>query len=196
MYEQSMRMPLLVSYPRRVRAGQVHDGIVTNVDFARTILEFAEVPAHPRMQGRSFAGDLTGSPGEPAAEGMYYRCWEHDDIFHKAPAHYGWRDRRYKLIYFYNDGMCIPGAGGFTYPGEWELYDLEADPDELRNVFHAADYRAVRQALQVKLRNAQHAVSDRCGDAGRHPRRQRYDKEQTLAGNAHISDRNVRLHAP
>ncbi|VWX61652.1 Sulfatase [Burkholderiales bacterium 8X] len=160
MYEQSMRMPLLLSYPRAVEAGQVHDGIVTNVDFAKSLLEFTATPAHPRMQGRSFAGDLKGQPTSPPAEGMYYRYWEHDDIFHKAPAHYGWRDRRYKLIYFYNDGMGIPGTGPFTYPGEWEMYDLELDPDELRNVFHSPEYRAVRQAMQAKLSEAQRAVGD------------------------------------
>jgi len=160
MYEQSLRMPLLMSYPRRVAGGQVHDGIVTNVDYAQTLLDFAGVAPHPRMQGRSFAGDLLGAPTAPPAEGMYYRYWEHDDIFHKAPAHYGWRDRRYKIIYFYNDGMGIPGTGFFTYPGEWELYDLQADPDELRNVFHAPEYRSVRDALQLKLRRAQEAVGD------------------------------------
>ncbi len=160
MYEQSMRMPLLVSYPRAVAAKQVFEGIVTNVDFAQTLLEFAGVPAHPRMQGRSFAGDLRGDPTSPPAEGMYYRYWEHDDIFHKAPAHYGWRDQRYKIIYFYNDGMDIPGTGAFCYPGEWELYDLQEDPDELRNVFHDPGYRAMREALQVKLWQAQHAVGD------------------------------------
>jgi arylsulfatase A-like enzyme len=144
-----------------VPAGQVHNGIVTNVDFAQTLLDFAGAPAHPRMQGRSFAGDLVGAPTSPPAEGMYYRYWEHDDIFHKAPAHYGYRDERYKLIYFYNDGMGIAGTGPLTYPGEWELYDLEADPDELCNVFNDPAYRAVREALQVKLWQAQCAAGDR-----------------------------------
>lgn len=161
MYEQSLRMPLLLSYPRAVPAAQVHDGIVTNVDFARTLLAFAGSEAHPRMQGRSFAGDLVGAPTSPPAEGMYYRYWEHDDHFHKAPAHYGWRDTRYKLIYFYNDGMGIPGTGPFTYAGEWELYDLQADPDELRNVFHDPAYRALCEALKLKLWQAQAAVGDR-----------------------------------
>jgi arylsulfatase A-like enzyme len=160
MYEQSLRMPLLLCYPRAVRAGQVHDGIITNVDFAQTLLDFAGAPAHARMQGRSFAGDVTGQPSSTPAEGMYYRYWEHDDIFHKAPAHYGWRDKRYKIIYFYNDGMGIPGAGAFCYPGEWELYDMAVDPDELRNVFHDPAYRNVREALQVKLWQAQQAVGD------------------------------------
>lgn len=160
MYEQSMRMPLLFSYPRAVGAGQVFEGIVTNVDFAQTLLEFAGAPAHPRMQGRSFAGDLRGAPTSAPAEGMYYRYWEHDDIFHKAPAHYGYRDQRYKLIYFYNDGMGIPGTGTSCYPGEWELYDLLEDPDELRNVFHDPGYRTIRQGMQVRLWKAQHAVGD------------------------------------
>lgn len=161
MYEQSMRMPLLISYPRVVPAGQVHAGIVTNVDIAQTLLDFAGAPAHPRMQGRSFAGDLAGTPTSPPADGMYYRYWEHDDCFHKAPAHYGWRDARYKLIYFYNDGMGLPGTGAFAYPGEWELYDLQADPDELHNIFHDPAYRERREALQRRLWQAQHAVGDR-----------------------------------
>ena len=160
MYEQSMRMPLLLSYPRAVEAAQVHDGIVTNVDVAQSLLDFAGVPAHPRMQGRSFAGDLRGAPGSPPAEGMYYRYWEHDDVFHNAPAHYGWRDHRYKIIYYYNDGLGLPGTGPFVYPGEWELYDLQADPDELRNVYDDPAYRKVRDALRQRLWMAQQAVGD------------------------------------
>ena len=160
MYEQSMRMPLLVSYPSAVAAGQVHQGIVTNVDFARTLLDFAATEAHPRMQGRSFAGDLRGQPTTPPAQGMYYRYWEHDDIHHKAPAHYGYRDHRYKLIYFYNDGLGIAGTGTGRYPGEWELYDLETDPDELHNVYNDPAYGAVRTQLQRALWQAQHAVGD------------------------------------
>lgn len=160
MYEESLRMPLVLSYPRRIPAGQVHTGIVTNVDFAQTVLDAAGVPHHPRMQGRSFLADLTGEPGPPPAEGMYYRYWEHDDVFHKAPAHYGYRTSRYKIIYFYNDGMGIPGTGAFTYPGEWELYDLEADPEELRNVYDDPAYREIREEMKVRMWHAQAALGD------------------------------------
>src|SRR5690606_36516748 len=86
MYEESSRMPLLLSYPRRLPAGQVHAGIVTNVDWARTILDAAGVEAHPRMQGRSFWGDLAGPDAahaddedEPPAVGFYSRYWDHHD---------------------------------------------------------------------------------------------------------------------
>jgi hypothetical protein len=56
--------------------------------------------------------------------------------------------------------MGIPGTSMFTYPGEWEMYDLNADPDELNNVFHDPTYRTVRDAMQVKLQEAQAAVKD------------------------------------
>ncbi|GAA4045545.1 sulfatase family protein [Agromyces indicus] len=160
MYEESLRMPLIMSYPRAVEAGTVHDGIVTNVDFAQTILDAVGAEHHPRMQGRSFWGDLVGEPSSPPADGMYYRYWENDDWFHKAPAHYGYRDHRYKLICFYNKSLGLAGAGFFEYPVEWELYDLERDPEELRNVYGDPEYRDIRQRLSAKLAQAQAAVDD------------------------------------
>ncbi|WP_255372120.1 sulfatase/phosphatase domain-containing protein [Cellulosimicrobium sp. CUA-896] len=170
MYEESIRMPFLLSYPRALDGGRVHDGIVTNVDLARTILDAAGVEPHPRMQGRSFwpelaghhgTGDHADPPPDPPARGFYYRYWEHDDVFHKAPAHYGYRDDRYKIVYFYNDGTGLAGTGPFTYPGEWELYDLERDPEELHNVADDPAYADVRARLEVDLWHAQAAVDDR-----------------------------------
>ena len=161
MYEESLRMPLVMSYPRRVAAGAVHDGIVTNVDFAQTVLEAAGVPAHPRMQGRSFWADISAeSEPPPPAEGAYYRYWEHDDTFHKAPAHYGYRTAEHKIVYYYNDGMGLPGTGPFTYSTEWELFDLEADPDEVRNVYDDPAYADVREDMKRRMWHAQREVGD------------------------------------
>ncbi|MEU6642724.1 sulfatase [Saccharomonospora sp. NPDC046836] len=160
MYEESLRMPMLLSYPARVGTG-VHDGIVTNVDFAQTILEAAGVASHPRMQGRSFWNDISGeAPAPPPAAGMYYRYWEHDDVFHHAPAHYGYRDDRYKIIYYYNDGQGVAGTGPFVYPGEWELFDLEADPQELRNVYDDPAYKEIREELTVRMWAEQQRLGD------------------------------------
>ncbi len=160
MYEQSLQMPLLLRYPREVAAGQVHDGIVSNVDFAQSLLDAAGVPHHERMQGRSFWPDLTDGPGAPPADGLYYRYWEHDDVNHSAPAHYGYRTERHKLIYFYNDGLGVPGASSVTYPPEWELYDLEVDPDEVRNVYADPAYAAVREDLKARMWRAQADLGD------------------------------------
>ncbi|GAA1724647.1 sulfatase [Isoptericola hypogeus] len=161
MYEESIRMPFLLSYPRALPAGREHDGIVTNVDLARTILDAAGVEPHPRMQGRSFWADLVDAEAAtPPAEGFYYRYWEHHDGVHHAPAHYGYRDEAYKILYFYNDGLGLPGTGWPTFAGEWELYDLERDPDELRNVADDPGYADVRARLEVALWKAQQAVGD------------------------------------
>jgi arylsulfatase A-like enzyme len=161
MDEQSLRMPLLLSYPARLPGGRVFGDIVTNVDWAQTVLDAAGVAPHPRVQGRSFWPDLLDVPAAPMAEGMYYRYWEHDDVFHKAPAHYGYRTARYKLIYFYNDGLGIPGCGTFTYPPEWELYDLEAGPAELRNVYHDPGYAEVREQLKAAMWREQARLLDK-----------------------------------
>ncbi|WP_166843952.1 sulfatase [Isoptericola sp. BMS4] len=161
MYEESIRMPFLLSYPRRLPAGGGHDGIVTNVDLARTILDAAGVEPHPGMQGRSFWPDLVGGEApEPPPEGFYYRYWEHHDGVHHAPAHYGYRDARYKLVYYYNDGLGLPGTGWQRFGGEWELFDTEADPDELRNVADDPAYAEVRHRLEAALWRAQAAVGD------------------------------------
>lgn len=160
MYEESLRMPFVLSYPRGILAGQRFGGIVTNVDIAQTILEAADVPSVDRMQGRSFWRDLTGQEALPAADGVYYRYWENDSPLHHVLAHYGYRDERYKIIYFYNDGLGVPGSGPYTYPPEWELYDLRDDPDELRNVYFDPDYEEARELLTAKLWLAQAAVGD------------------------------------
>ncbi len=160
MYEESLRMPFVLSYPRRVGAGKAFDGIVTNVDMAQTILDAAGVEHHPRMQGRSFWPDLVEQQELPPTEGMYYRYWEHDDMIHKAPAHYGYRTDRYKLIYFYNEGFGLPWTSFFTYPAEWELYDLEADPAELNNVYDDPAYREIREELKTAMWREQSRLDD------------------------------------
>lgn len=160
MFEESLRMPFVVSYPRRVEPGAPVDAIVSNVDMAQTLLDAAGVAAHDRMQGRSFWPELAGEPGAERAAGVYYRYWENDDWIHKAPAHYGWRTERFKLIYYYNDGFGLPFTGPFTYAPEWELYDLAADPDELVNVYDDPAYAAVREELKAAMWREQSRLGD------------------------------------
>ncbi|WP_084102491.1 sulfatase [Demequina sp. NBRC 110051] len=160
MYEESIRMPVIMSYPRRLPAGTREEGILTNVDIAQTVLDATGIDAPQRMQGRSILGAIeAGETGR--RDGFYYRYWEHDDVFHKAPAHYGYRTDRYKLIYYYNDGLGIPGTGEFTYAGEWEMYDLETDPDETCNVVHDPHYADIARHLRRRLLREQRDVGDR-----------------------------------
>ncbi|WP_460800672.1 sulfatase family protein [Microbacterium sp. GXF6406] len=161
MYDESLRMPLVMSYPNRIPARREPvEQIVTNVDFAQTILDFAGVEPVERMQGVSIVRQLTDAPDEPTREAMYYRYFENDDIDHHALAHYGIRTERYKLIYFYNDGLGLPGSSPHTYPPEWEMYDLEADPEELNNVYLAPAYAEIREQLKVQLWQLQASLGD------------------------------------
>ena len=160
MYEQSIRMPFVLAYPRAVTAGQRHDRIVTNVDIAATLLDAAGVAVPERMQGRSFWGDLTADLDQSDDEGFYYRYWMHDDSSHHVGAHYGYRTRHHTLIYFYNDGLGVPGCSDRRFPPEWELYDLDADPAQLVNVADDPAYAAVREDLEARMWLAQKAVGD------------------------------------
>ncbi|MHB1171230.1 MAG: sulfatase family protein [Lacisediminihabitans sp.] len=161
MYDEALRMPLVISYPAQIPAdGEPMAHMVTNVDFAQTILECVGVEPHPRMQGMSFWPQLTDDPQKPTHSAVYYRYFENDDIHHHALAHYGIRTDRYKLIYFYNDGLGLPGSSGLSYPPEWEMYDMQTDPAELVNVYHDPAYRQKREELKVVMWDLQNKLKD------------------------------------
>ncbi len=159
MYEQSIQMPFVMSYPNRIPAGTAVEALVTNVDIAPTILDAAGLDIPERMQGASFLAHAAGEDA-PQADAVYYRYYEHDDIWHHAFAHYGVRTERWKLIYFYNDGLGLPGCGAAIYPPEWELYDLEADPDELNNVYGCEGFEEKTAELRARLRELQTELGD------------------------------------
>ncbi|MDJ0952586.1 MAG: sulfatase [Acidimicrobiia bacterium] len=160
MYEESLGMPLLIQYPPRVEAGTTCDEIVVNVDYGPTLLDLmgVEIPGH--VQGRSFAPLLDGQRPADWPESMYYRYWMHRDGAHNTPAHYGVRTKTHKLICYYNDPLGQEGANGPADPIEWELFDLAADPHELRNVIDDPAYAAVRAELAAELARLQADLGD------------------------------------
>lgn len=161
MYDEAIRMPLLMAYPRAIEAGLQIDEIVTNVDFAKTFCDFAGVPVHEGAQGRSFKDLLEKKPVENWPQSMYYRYWEHDDPIHAACAHYGIRTHDYKLICYYSDGMGLELTGDANYPIEWEMFDLNKDPMELNNVYGAAEYAEIQADLVKQLDEIQREVGDK-----------------------------------
>ncbi len=180
MYEESLRMPFLVRYPREIPAGSSSDDLAINVDFAQTLLDYAGVEAPPEMQGRSLRPMLAGStPGDWQAA-VYYRYYENEN-HHNTSAHYGIRTKRHKLIFYYYDGLGLKGTVDhmcrrkWAFPfateelsppfePEWELFDLEKDPLEMQNVVDDPAYAGVVQELKAEL----HAIQQRIGDE-RHP---------------------------
>lgn len=159
MYEESLRMPFLIQYPRELPAGTVSDAMVLNIDFAPLLLDYAGVQIPASMQGRSFRPILRGEKVENWRTSMYYRYWMHM-AHHCVPAHYGIRTERYKLIYYYGDPMGMSGAVPKPTPPEWELFDLEKDPHEMNNVYNDPHYSDVVEQLKEELARLQTEVGD------------------------------------
>lgn len=159
MYEESLRMPFIVRYPREVAPGTVNRDMILNVDFAPTFLDYAGVDVPRAFQGASFRELLAGRLPDGWQTSMYYRYWMHL-AHHHVYAHYGLRTTRYKLIYYYADALGQPGAVDDTREPEWELFDLAEDPCELHSVYHDPAYAAVVATLRAELRRLQERVGD------------------------------------
>jgi arylsulfatase A-like enzyme len=148
MYEESMRTPLIIRYPDGIEAGLVTDALVVNLDTAPTLLDFADVPVPPEMQGRSLRPLTQGRTPDDWRRGVYYHYSEYPHGWHGVRPHYGIRTDRHKLIHFYGELEA------------WELYDLEMDPGELTNLYGIADHAEITRALTEQLRALQRAFGD------------------------------------
>jgi arylsulfatase A-like enzyme len=137
MYEESLRMPLIVRWPGQVPAGKRRDDLVQNLDFAQTFLDAAGVKQPADMQGRSLLPLLQSTEEQPWRDSVYYHFYENPG-WSFVPRHYGVRTDRYKLIHYYRIG-------------QWELFDLEQDPDELDNRIADPSLALVRKDLEKEL---------------------------------------------
>ncbi|ETS73713.1 hypothetical protein PFICI_14659 [Pestalotiopsis fici W106-1] len=161
MYEESFQMPFLIRYPQEIKAGSTCNDIICNVDFAPTFLSFAGLSAPNYMQGVDFRPLLRGETPSDWQGVAYHRYWMHNDIIHNAYAHYGCRDQRYKLIYWYNEDFGLEGARpGGEEDKEWELFDCQEDPLELFNVYHDAKYADVVKMMTKKLEDKMREIGD------------------------------------
>jgi arylsulfatase A-like enzyme len=143
MYEPSIRVPMLLRCPAMIDAGRVDDRhMVLNIDVAPTLLDLAGVPVPAAMQGTSWR-PLLEADRAPWREDFLYEFFEFPAV-HCVRKHRGVRNARWKLIHFWQ------------LPQEWELYDLDNDPDEQRNLAadpaHAAQLRTM-QARLAELRS-------------------------------------------
>ena len=161
MYEESFQMPFLIRYPAEIEPGTVCDDIICNADFAPTFLDFAGVRVPTYVQGKSFRPLLKGLTPEDWQQVAYHRYWMHNDIIHEAYAHYGVRNQRYKLIYWYNEDLGVKGARpGAADEKEWELFDCENDPLELFNMYHEPDSQEVVQHMTKLLEDKMEEIGD------------------------------------
>ena len=159
MYEESMRMPFIVHWPRGVEKGRANDWLINNTDLAPTLLELAGVGTPSYMQGRSFAKALKGERRpDDWRKGTYYRYWMHMAHSLAVPAHFGIRGERYKLIFFY--GLDWANPDNSPTPAAWEFYDLETDPGEMANLYGNPAYEGIIAAMKAQLRKTREALGE------------------------------------
>jgi arylsulfatase A-like enzyme len=139
-FEESLRTPLLVRAPGIAKPGSSTAKIVSNLDFAETMLELAGLPVPQDMQGRSFVPLLKGETPANWRKAFYYHYYEFPGS-HSVAKHYGVVTEQYKLFHCYD--LKEP---------YWELFDIKADPKEMKNVYEYEKYAAIRSELHEELK--------------------------------------------
>ena len=165
MYEPSLRIPFLLRYPAQVDAGQVEERMLMNIDVAPTILDFAGIEVPEVMQGESLKPVVTGE-ATAWRDHIYYSYYENtwamsgfkqsdlsDPSFnfftaHRVGPHRGIRTDRYKLIEYYSENEY------------WEFFDLEKDPNEVRNAYDDPQYAPIIAEMTAQLRQTQTMYQD------------------------------------
>ena len=144
MYEESLKMPLIVKWPGVTKAGTKSELMVQNLDYAQTFLDIAGADIPEDMQGHSLAPLLKGVTPANWRKSIYYHYYAYPSV-HMVPRHYGVRTEQYKLMKFYQFGE------------EWEFYDLANDPEELTNQYmnpayadKIADVRAELERIRTQ----------------------------------------------
>ena len=136
MYEESLRMPLIMRWPTKIPPGTKVEKLTQNIDFAPTFLQATGTPVPEDMHGRSLLPLLAGDVPEDWRSAIYYHYYEKGE--HNVARHEGVRTARYKLIHYYD-------------LDQWELFDLHQDPQELRSVYDNSTYAKVRGRLLDEL---------------------------------------------
>ena len=156
MYEQAIRVPWMIRYPGQVKAGSVSDDWVVNIDNAPTMLDMVGIEVPAEMQGRSVAPLWKGTTPADWQKSYYYHYYEFAPPHWVLP-HYGIRTERYKLINYYT-------------VNEWELFDLEKDPDEMESLMEWSGYKVhpgykeVAQDLVGQLKALREKYKDTTGN--------------------------------
>ncbi len=183
LYEPGMRLPCIVRNPYQSERGVRSSAMVSWVDIAPTILDFVGAPIEPKMQGRSFLSVLN----QTAPAGWDEVFGSH--TFHEVTMYYPMRvvrGRKYKLIWNLAHELTYPSAsdlysgatwqealakgtdsifgqrtvGQYLHRPEFELYDLENDPGESKNLAGEKEHAATLAELKARLKAFQQRTGD------------------------------------
>lgn len=146
MHEPSIRVPMLVRYPKLIKAGSLNDKMVLNIDIAPTVLDLAGVKVPTDLHGRSMVALLKNQPA-PWRKDWLYEYFEFPGA-HSVRKNRGVRTERYKYIHY------------FEAPEEFELYDLQKDPDERDNLYGRPEYAELTKQLRERMTELRKETGD------------------------------------
>ncbi len=138
-YDESLRTAFVVRYPGHIKPGTRVDNLISNVDWAPTILDIAHTPVPAEIQGRSFLPLLLKKDVGDWRKDVYYHYYEYPEPHHVSP-HFGIRTKDYVLARFYKGVES------------WELFDLKKDPNELHNIYGDKQHAVIEQDLKDRLK--------------------------------------------
>lgn len=147
MHEPSIRTPMLIRYPRMIRAGSTGKEMILNTDLAPTFLELAGVTIPQWLQGQSLVPLLKGEEPKSWRKDWLYEYYEYPGPTN-VRKNRGVRTDRYKFIHYYEA------------PEEFELYDLQEDPGELHNLYGDPCYAALAKQLRQRIDELRKATDD------------------------------------
>lgn len=155
-YEESIRMPFVIRYPKEIPGGTRNNDLIENVDFSALFADYANISYPNSMQGYSFRENLKGKTPVDWRNYGYYHYWEHSK---ERPAHFGVRGKEYTLAFFYGNGLK---ENNYSKPQNyWEFYDLKNDPKELHNAYNDPKYKNIISKMKKEILEQREAVGDR-----------------------------------
>ena len=142
MHEPSIRVPLLVRYPKLIRPGTVINEMVLNVDLAPSILDICAAESLRKIHGKSWKNLLAGR--NAGWRKSWYYSYDYEKQFPYTPNVRGVRTDRFKYVHYPN---------GDDKPDLYkaELYDLTTDPLEKNNLIDNPKYAAKVTELKAEL---------------------------------------------
>ncbi len=143
-YEESLRTPLLVRWPGVTKPNTVINEMVQNLDYAQTFLDISGVPAAADMQGKSLVPLLRGQHPKDWRKAVYYHYY---DQGHEVAVQYGMRTDRFTLVHY-------------PKTSEWELFDLQKDPRQMKSVYDDAKYGKQLVGLKDELTRLREQYKD------------------------------------
>lgn len=139
-YDEAIRVPLVISWPKKFRSGLKVEGLTELVDLVPTLLETAGLEIPERVQGTSLLPHLTGQADPKHHKDQvyceYYNSWTHSDAYGTML-----RTQTEKIVVYHGTG-------------QGELYDLQTDPDEFTNLWDVPSHASLKLRLMQRCFDA------------------------------------------